>query len=77
MNPYVGEIRWFAFNFAPDGWAACDGAALSISQNQVLFALIGTQFGGDGQTTYALPTIAGQNGLNAYIATNGVFPPRS
>jgi microcystin-dependent protein len=77
MEAYVGEVRWFAFNFAPEGWAACDGAMLQIRQNQVLFALIGTTFGGDGSATYALPKIASANGLNAFIALRGVFPPRS
>jgi microcystin-dependent protein len=56
-NPYVGEIRMFAGNFAPQGWAFCDGSLLAISQNDVLFNLIGTTYGGDGQTTFALPDL--------------------
>ena len=56
-NPYIGEIRMFAGNFAPAGWAFCDGSLLSISQNDVLFALIGITYGGDGVTTFALPDL--------------------
>lgn len=54
-NPFVGEIRMFGGNFAPAGWAFCSGQLLSISQNDVLFALIGTTYGGDGQNTFGLP----------------------
>jgi microcystin-dependent protein len=56
-QPYVGEIRMVGFNFAPVGWALCDGSLLPISENEVLFQLIGTTFGGDGQTTFALPDL--------------------
>jgi microcystin-dependent protein len=56
-NPYLGEIRCFGFNFAPVGWAFCNGALLSIAQNPSLFALIGTTYGGDGQSTFALPNL--------------------
>ena len=56
-NPYVGEIRLAGFNFAPQGWAFCDGSLLSIAENVVLFQLIGTTYGGDGQTTFALPDL--------------------
>jgi microcystin-dependent protein len=56
-TPYVGEIRMFAGNFAPAGWALCQGQILAISENDVLFALIGTTYGGDGQTTFALPDL--------------------
>ncbi|MBL8439199.1 MAG: phage tail protein [Zoogloeaceae bacterium] len=59
-DPYVGEIRMFAGNYAPNGWAFCDGSLLPISQNEVLFALIGTIYGGDGQTTFALPDLRGR-----------------
>jgi microcystin-dependent protein len=58
MAPYVGEIRIFAGNFAPAGWLFCDGALLPISENETLFALIGTTYGGDGQSTFALPNLA-------------------
>jgi microcystin-dependent protein len=56
-SPYVGEIRMFAGNFAPAGWAFCDGQLLLISDNDALFNLIGTTYGGDGQTTFALPDL--------------------
>jgi microcystin-dependent protein len=59
-DPYVGEIRLFAGNFAPQGWAFCDGQLLSIATNEVLFDLIGTTYGGDGQTTFALPDLRGR-----------------
>ena len=56
-DPYVGEIRMFAGNFAPVGWSLCQGQLLSISDYDVLFNLIGTTYGGDGQTTFALPNL--------------------
>ena len=56
-SPFVGEIRMFGGNFAPAGWAFCNGALLAIDQNDVLFNLIGTTYGGDGQTTFALPNL--------------------
>ena len=56
-DPFIGEIRIFGFNFAPQGWATCNGQLLSISQNTALFALIGTAFGGDGVSTFALPNL--------------------
>jgi microcystin-dependent protein len=59
-TPYLGEIRPFAGNFAIDGWALCDGSLLSISNNDALFNLIGTTYGGDGQTTFALPDLRGR-----------------
>lgn len=57
-SPFVGEIRMFAGNFAPVGWAFCQGQLLPISENDVLFNLIGTTYGGDGQNTFALPNLA-------------------
>jgi microcystin-dependent protein len=59
-DPYIGEIRMFGGNFAPAGWAFCDGSILSIAENDALFALIGTTYGGDGQTTFALPDLRGR-----------------
>ena len=56
-QPYVGEIRMFAGNFAPVGWMFCDGQLLPISENEILFQLIGTTYGGDGQSTFALPNL--------------------
>ena len=57
-QPYVGEIRMFAGNFAPAGWLFCEGQLLSISENETLFQLIGTTYGGDGQSTFAVPNLA-------------------
>lgn len=57
-DPFIAEIRMFAFNFAPRGWATCDGQILPLSQNTALFSLLGTNFGGNGQTTFALPNLA-------------------
>jgi len=59
-SPYVGEIRQFAGNFAPVGWGFCDGSLQPIDQNETLFNLIGTTYGGDGQTTFALPDLRGR-----------------
>lgn len=56
-SPYVGEIRMFAGNFAPQGWALCNGQQISIADNDVLYSLIGTTYGGDGQITFALPNL--------------------
>src|SRR5437879_10030878 len=58
-QPYVGEIRMFAGNFAPAGWMFCDGSLLPISEYETLFNLIGTTYGGDGQSTFALPDLRG------------------
>jgi microcystin-dependent protein len=74
-TPYLAEIRTFAFNFAPAGWAFCNGQLLSISNNAAVFALIGTTYGGDGQTTFALPNLQSRvpihqgqgSGLSSYI----------
>lgn len=57
-SPYVGEIRMFAGNFAPNGWMFCEGQTLPISENEVLFQLIGTTYGGDGEETFNLPNLA-------------------
>jgi microcystin-dependent protein len=59
-EPYVGEIRMFAGNFAPRAWAFCDGQLLAISQNDALFSLLGTIYGGDGRTTFGLPDMRGR-----------------
>ena len=60
MDPFVAEIRIFPFNFAPKGWAFCDGQLLPLSQNTALFSLLGTTYGGDGQSTFALPDLRGR-----------------
>ena len=59
-QPYVGEIRMFAGNFAPAGWMFCEGQLLPISENETLFQLMGTTYGGDGQSTFALPDLRGR-----------------
>lgn len=64
-NPFLGEIRVTSFNFAPKGWAMCNGQLLPIAQNQALFALLGTYYGGDGRTTFALPDLRGRTPLHA------------
>jgi microcystin-dependent protein len=58
-NPFLAEIRIFPFNFAPKGWAFCDGQVMSISQNTALFSLLGTTYGGDGKSNFALPDMQG------------------
>ena len=59
-EPFIGEIRLFGFNFAPRGWAKCDGSLIAISSNQALFSLLGTIYGGDGRVTFALPDLRGR-----------------
>lgn len=74
MDPFVAEIRIFPFNFAPKGWAFCDGQILPLSQNTALFSLLGTTYGGDGKSNFALPNLQGSAakhpgqgpGLNLY-----------
>lgn len=60
MEPFIGEIRMFTGNYAPRGWAFCDGQLLSIHGNEVLYSLLGTRYGGDGNTTFALPDLRGR-----------------
>lgn len=64
-EPFVGEIRMFAGNFAPRGWAFCDGQLLAVSQNDALFSLLGTIYGGDGRTTFGLPDLRGRIPIHA------------
>lgn len=74
----LGSIHLFAFEFAPRGWARCDGALLSIQQNQALYQALSNTFGGDGKSTFALPNIPplSREGPFYLICTNGVYPPR-
>lgn len=65
MDPFVGEIRPFGFSFAPLGWAACNGQLLSIEQNPALYSILGASYGGNGQTNFALPNLAGSAPLGA------------
>jgi len=64
MDPYVGEIRMVGFNFAPNGWALCNGQLMPINQYQALFSLLGTYFGGDGIRTFGLPNLQGRVPIN-------------
>ena len=64
-EPFVGEIRMFAGNFAPRSWSLCDGQLLSVSQNDALFSLLGTIYGGDGRTTFGLPDMRGRIPIHA------------
>ena len=64
-EPFVGEIRMFAGNFSPRGWAYCDGQLLAVSQNDALFSLLGTIYGGDGRTTFGLPDMRGRIPIHA------------
>lgn len=74
-EPFIGEVRHFAFNFAPRGWMTCQGQMLSIAQNTALFSILGTTYGGNGQTTFALPNLSGRTpiqpgqgpGLDPYV----------
>jgi microcystin-dependent protein len=68
-QPYVGEIRMFAGSFNPSGWAFCDGSLLPISENETLFQLIGTTYGGDGESTFALPNL--QSRVPIHMGTQG------
>jgi microcystin-dependent protein len=61
MEPFIGQIQAFGFNFPPRGWAFCDGQLMAIASNTALFSLLGTMYGGDGQTTFALPDLRGRN----------------
>jgi microcystin-dependent protein len=81
MDPFVAEIRVFGFKFAPKGWAECNGQLLPVSQNTALFALLGTNFGGDGKSTFGLPDFQGSTaigqgqGLSSYyVGEEGGVP---
>ena len=81
-TPYLGEIRMVSFNFAPKGWAQCNGQTMQISQYQALFSLLGTTFGGDGITTFALPKLgpiytANGGALHQCISLYGVYPSQN
>ena len=73
-DPYMSEIRPFAFNFAPKDWAFCNGGIIAISQNEALYALLGTQFGGDGRTNFKLPELRGRTPIGeGTLRTEGRF----
>jgi microcystin-dependent protein len=75
MDPFIGEIRLFAGNFAPKDWALCNGQLMAITQNSALFALLGTTYGGDGKTTFALPDLRGRVPIN--FGTGAGLTPRT
>jgi microcystin-dependent protein len=79
MEPFIGQIQLFPYNFFPREWAFCEGQLMSIAQNTALFSLLGTTYGGDGQTTFALPDLRGKepvDGSHYCIALSGIFPSR-
>lgn len=79
MDTSLGQIQLFAFNFIPKKWTLCDGKILQISQHTALFERLGTTHGGDGQTSFALPNLIGQEpilGSTYCICVMGIFPPR-
>lgn len=72
MPPYIGEIRIFAGNFPPNGWAFCNGQLMPISENDALFILLGTTYGGDGQETFALPDLQGRTPMHQGTGPDGI-----
>ena len=80
MDTFLGNICLFPYSFAPNGWHLCDGTLLQIQQNTALFSLIGTKFGGDGISTFALPDLRNEfphQQLGLYMALVGIYPSRS
>ncbi len=80
MEPFLGQILLFSFPFAPRGWALCAGQEIPIQQNEALYSLLGTQFGGNGHTTFALPDLRGKepaSDIRYCIALSGTFPGRA
>lgn len=83
MDPYIGQIQLFPYNFEPRGWVLCDGRTMQIMQNQALYSLIGVTFGGNGATEFKLPDLrnanplATTNQMKYYIAVEGLYPMRS
>ncbi len=80
MEPFIGQIQLLPYNFEPRRWAFCEGQVMPIIQNQALFSLIGTQFGGDGRTNFALPNLvdnAPDPNTHYCIALEGIYPSRN
>jgi microcystin-dependent protein len=75
LNPFVGQIMPVAFNVIPRGWHLCDGSLLAVNTNQALFALLGTTYGGNGTTNFALPDLRGRAILGTSGTTSGLYPP--
>ncbi len=76
MNPYLGEIILVTYRYAPAGWSTCAGQVMQIRTHTALYSLIGTTYGGDGISTFQLPTITAPLGMKYIIAIQGVFPQR-
>ena len=74
-EPFLAEVRMVGFNFAPRGWAFCDGQILPINQNQSLFSLLGTTYGGDGRASFALPDLRGRTPIHVGSSNGGVSRP--
>ena len=84
MDQFIGAIKLFAGNYAPRGWAACDGTTLDINSHQALFSILGTQYGGDGRTNFQLPNLApltesdgGTTPIRFIICLEGIYPSRN
>jgi microcystin-dependent protein len=78
MEPFLGQIMIFPYDFEPRGWALCNGKLLSTNEYQVLFSLLGKKFGGDGRTTFGLPKMPGpSNNTACHIGLQGFFPSRN
>ena len=80
MDAFIGQIEIFPYTFVPKNWMLCAGQLMPISQNTALFSLLGTNFGGDGKTTFALPNLQGKGpmkGMEYCIAIQGIYPERS
>ena len=75
-DPYIGQIVLFGTTFCPRGWALADGSLLPVAQNSALFALLGTTYGGDGRSTFALPNFPQPHGLRYCVAMTGIYPSR-
>src|SRR3954454_4914355 len=69
-DPYIGEVKLISFNYPPKGWAFCNGQLLAINQNQALFSILGTMYGGNGQTNFALPNLQGRMPIHAGLQHN-------
>lgn len=74
-EPFLAEIRMVGFSFAPRGWAFCDGQILPINQNQSLYSLVGTTYGGDGRTSFALPDLRGRTSIHVGRSNGGPYHP--
>lgn len=79
MDPLLGSIQLFAFNYAPKNWMSCDGSLLQIGQNTALFSLLGTTYGGDGMSTFGVPNLKGKEPIpgSVYcVCVSGAYPSR-